>query len=95
MKKVFKNQSTLKLLGALGKEKTLSKNDFVNCQRFIQTVVYNWKENESYVQTRIKMYKEQVTKTSLALPPDQDSCYQAIKRAQYQTYLGKMSPNKH
>ena len=68
MKQFLKDQSTLQLIESLGKEQSLPAIDLDNCQRFIQTVMYNGKENESYVQTRVKMYQKQNVKTSLTLP---------------------------
>ena len=43
--------------------------------------MYNGKEQEGYIETRVRLYKNQSTKTSISLPPDPDSCKQTIKRA--------------
>ena len=44
------------------------------------------KEQGGYPETRVRLSKNQSTKTSISLPPDPDSCKQAIKRAHCQTY---------
>ena len=49
-------------------------------------VLYNGIENESLVETRIRLYKAMKTKSSQALPPDPDSMTEAIKRMHFQTY---------
>ena len=58
--------------------------------KFIQTVMYSGKDNESYVETRVRLYRQQATKSSLTLPPPPphpNSCVQAIKRAHHQNFL--------
>ena len=37
--------------------------------KFIQTVMYSGKDDESYVETRVRLYRQQATKSSLTLPP--------------------------
>ena len=49
--------------------------------------MYNGRHSESYINTRVHLYKAQVNKISISLPPDSDSCVQAIKRANYQAYI--------
>ena len=85
-KKLLKNPEKIHLIDSLGLTKDLSINDVENCQKFIQTVMYNGKEQEGYIETRVRLYKNQSTKTSISLPPDPDSCKQAIKRAHCQSY---------
>eukprot|EP00794_Sanderia_malayensis_P005090 gene5090-biopygen4150 len=48
--------------------------------------MYNGKVNESYLETRVRIYKSMKTKTSMSIPPDQDSVLQAIKRVHYQAF---------
>jgi len=85
-KKLLKSPAKINLINSLGLTKDLSINDEQNCQKFIQTVMYNGTEEEEYIATRVRLYKKQSTKTSIALPPDPDSCKQAIKRAHFQSY---------
>ena len=46
-------------------------------------VIYTGKDDEDYVETRIRLYK---SKSSMPLPPDPDSVVQVITRAHYQAY---------
>ena len=40
---------------------------------FIRTVLYNGYKKESYVNTRVRLYKGLKQKSSLTLPPDPDT----------------------
>ena len=82
----LENPEKIHLIDSLGLTKDLSTNDVENFQKFIKTVMYNGKEQEGYIETRVRLYKNQSTKTSISLPPDPDSCKQAIKRAHCQSY---------
>ena len=54
--------------------------------RFVQTVLYKGKLEESLVETRIRLYKGLKTKRSEALPPAPDSLTHAILRVHLQSY---------
>ena len=61
--------------------------DTINkCITFIETVMYGGHDDEEYVETRIRLYKRQNKKTSLSLPPDPNSCLQAVLRANHQSF---------
>ena len=85
LKKIMKDNSKLKWLDSLGESEVLSPEGLSAVTMFIQKVLYNGKENESLVETRIRLYKSMKTKSSQALPPDPDSIVQAIKRVHFQT----------
>ena len=55
--------------------------------KFIQTVLHAGSLEETYVKTRVHLYKTQKKKQSMTLPPDPSSCKQAVLRAQYQGYI--------
>ena len=76
----------LKLLGA-GME--LSEDGLNNCKTFIRTVVYRGRPNETYLQTRIRLYVQQSisSKSRLTIPPDEDSCNQVVYRAHLQAFI--------
>ena len=86
LKKVMKNPELLSMISNLGCKDTMSIDDIAECRKFIQTVMYNGKSTEDYLQTRIRLYKNQLKKTSLSIPPDSNSCTFAILRAHYQAY---------
>ena len=50
------------------------------CKDFIRVVLYKNKFDESYLQTRMRLYDNQTnaSKTTLSIPPDEDSCCQHI-----------------
>ena len=48
-------------------------------EKFIQTVYYSGKKEESLTEIRVWLYKQINTKTSQSLPPDEKSMLQAIK----------------
>ena len=54
--------------------------------KFIQTICYSGKPNESLVDIRVRLYKNQKIKGSVSLPADPDSMKQAILRVHHQLY---------
>ena len=83
---VIKESESLNLISALGETMLLGDADVEDCMKFIQTTLYAGCEEETYVETRIRLYKKQKQKISMNLPPDADCCRQAIFRAHYQAY---------
>ena len=62
-----------------------SEQDIYCLKTFTQTV-YSGKDNEDYLVTWIRLYKNLKSKSSMAIPPDPDSVVQVIKRAHHQVY---------
>jgi hypothetical protein len=87
LKKVLNDQSCLSLLSPLGQSEVVSTEVEENALKFLQTIVYAGKSNESYVGTRIRLYKNLKTKSSASLPADPDSIRQEIKRVHIQSYI--------
>ena len=85
-KEVLKKSSYLDLIECLGINKFLSNTDIDNCMTFIQTVLYGGNINEAYIETRINIYDNQRTKSSMTLPPDPNSATQVIFRAHNHCY---------
>ena len=85
-KKVLNNPSCMSMIENLGCLKELPERDIEDCTNFVQTVMYAGRQNEGYVATRIRLYKQQKKKTSLSLPPDPNSCKYAILRAHHQVF---------
>ena len=75
------------LLTNFGTILTDSDETFHDAIKFLQTVVYNGKDSESLVQTRISKYEKQKNKSSLCLIPDRSSCVEHLKRACLQTNI--------
>jgi len=97
LKKLIKDSSKYALLDSIGKTSSLTENAHAETLKFIQTVLYRGKEEETLVQTRIRLYQAMKTKSSQSLPPDPDSARQAILRIHYQVnywlrYAVKMVP---
>ena len=55
--------------------------------KFIQVGMYSGDKADTYMDTRIKMYHKQKCKNSVGLPPDPESCKQAISRADRSTNI--------
>ena len=73
----------LALIKCLGKNKSLSNADIENCMKFAQTVLYGGNIKEAYSGTRINIYWNQKTKSSMTLHPDPDCATQDTVRAHY------------
>ena len=86
LKKVMKNQDSLDHLSSLGESKELDLQSIKDIMVFVQTVMYSGRRDESYVDTRVRLYKAMKTKSSQSLPPDPDSIHQAVRRVHYQVY---------
>ena len=71
--RAIKTPNSLDLIKNLGCELKLPDEDIDNSVEFIRRFIYNGKKGEDLVDTRIRMYKEQVKKKTSALPPDPNS----------------------
>lgn len=67
------------MLESFGQDQSLQSEKIDNVKEFIRTVVYSGKVGESYVRTRVRLYKEMKSKSSSSIPPDPDSVEQAIR----------------
>ena len=54
----------------LSKNRSSSNTDIENSMTFTQTVLYGGNIDEAYPETRINIYGNQKTKSSMTLPPD-------------------------
>ena len=66
LKKVIKDPSSTLLISKLGTTVLLSDDDIEKAMQFIQTVMYDGKIQESYVSTRVRLYKNLKTKSSVS-----------------------------
>ena len=57
LKKLMKDNSKLELLDSLREAETLGHGELSAVSMFVQKVLYNGIENESLVETRIRLYK--------------------------------------
>ena len=85
-KKILSNQTKLKLIKERGKKDKLSDNHMESAKEFIRLVVYAGESSESYVDTRVRIYKNLKRKTPITIPPDPDSVECAIKWAHFQKF---------
>ena len=76
----FEKHRKLITLTALGVNIKFSDEYVEVCKRFIQIVMY------AGYNTRIRLFKQQRTKTTMRIPPDADSAKQAIHRIHHQVY---------
>ena len=77
LKKAMKN-TKMNLLRCFGNEED---DETKSAEKFLQTVMYPGKENESIIQTRSRMYGKQKQKASSSLIPDPSSLREHLKRA--------------
>ena len=87
MYKILKDPSLLHLIKQLGQHATLTDDAMRNLFFFVQTVLYGGNRKETYVETRVRLYKGLKNKSSLNLPADPDSMTQEIKRCHLQAYV--------
>ena len=57
-------------------------------KKFIQTLCYSGKEEESLTEIKVRLNEQMKTKTRLSLPPHGKSMLQAIKNIHYEVYDG-------
>ena len=86
LKEVFKNSSCLGLTECLGKSKSLSNADIEYFLTLFQIFPYGGTTEESCVITRISIFGNQKTKSSMILTLDPDFAIQVIYRVHYQCY---------
>ncbi len=86
-KKVLADKTKLGLLESLEQDRKLTEDGINNVREIVRSVIYSGKDNEDYVETRIRLYKSLKSKSSMSWPPDPDSVVQVIKRAHCQAYV--------
>ena len=74
------------LVDAVGQTKEVSVNGKQDTVKFIQMVCYNGMEEESLVQTCVRLYKKTKTQSLQSLPADPDSMNQNVLRVYHQIY---------
>ena len=84
--KIMKDNSLLQNIENLGKD-SIHDNIIENALSFVQTVLYGGNKNESYVETRVRLFRNLKTKSSIDLPADPDSMTEEIKRCHLQSYV--------
>lgn len=89
LKQIMKNPELIHLISEIGNENGVSQENLENARTFVQMVMYSGKYDESYVDTRVRLYKKMKQKSSASLPPDPASLKQAILRAHLQAHIWK------
>ena len=85
-KKIVKNEKLRLFLHNVGKEVDVKEMTIISMKRFFQLVLYCGKDDEDYVDTRVRMYTNMKVKSSAPLMPDPDSLLQEIKRIHLQCF---------
>ena len=75
LKKVIRKPDSIKLLDSIGREKDIHEEAIEDCKEFIRTVLYAGKNKETYLETRVRLYKTRKIKSSTSLPPDHGILY--------------------
>ena len=73
LKKCLNTKEKLRLLNTIGVSCKVSDTAIKDVEKFIQTVCYSGREEESLTETRVRLYKQMKTKTSQSLPSDEKS----------------------
>ena len=85
-KKCLSGKEKLRLLNTIGVSWKVSDMAVKNVEKFIQSVYYSGKKEESLTEIRLRLYRQVKTKTSQSLPPDEKSMLEAIKCILYYLY---------
>ena len=88
IKKSIKSLECLKLLDGFGDSADVSNNLHDGVSKFIQTICYNGQDDESLVETKVRLYMRMKVKSSLTLPPDPKSMKQHILRNAFSCLVG-------
>ena len=83
LKKCVNSKEKMKLSQDVGVPSSINEKTFGKVSKFIQTMCYTGKEDESVKETRVRIYKQLKTKTSQSIPTDEQSMLQAIKKIRY------------
>ena len=72
---------------ALAQGLSLEYDSIVNVKEMTRTIVYSGKVDASCLETRIRLHKEIISKSSLSIPPpDPDTVEQAIRRGNHHVF---------
>ena len=82
------------LLDGLGKASSIAENSIEKTKELIRTVFYSGRLTETYVETRMRMYKNLKVKSSSSIPPDPHSVEKVIKNVTYQVFQWLHSTEK-
>ena len=75
------------MLESFAQGQSLEYDKIVNVKEIMRTVVYIGKVDASCLETRIRLHKETISKSSLSIPPpDPDSVEQAIRRGNHHVF---------
>ena len=85
LKKMLKHEKT-HLLSQLGRSDQ-SVEDVTRAKCFFRTCMYSGSEQESFVETRIRMYNSQKVKASSSILPDESSTNEHLKRSDLQAWV--------
>ena len=76
----------MKLLKKLGEEEDIGVEAIASAKSFVQKAIYNGEDTETYLETRLRLYKCSNRKYLAGIPPDEDSLTQAILRVHHQVF---------
>ena len=85
--KVRRSTEAQLLISNLGKHVVLSQPDIKKCSTFLVKSIYDDKSSHIIAEARAKMWRGTKNKTTLRLPPDEDSFIQHLLRANYQAKI--------
>ena len=83
LKKMIKNKK-YHLLSSMGRSIS-NQSDNSDAKIFVQTCMYPGTGNETFTQTRLRMFNKQKIKSSMSILPDENSLNEHIKRSDLQS----------
>ena len=89
MKKLKADPEARELLSSVGMQASLSDETHYDMEQFILTKSYGCLSGSTCAEARAQKWRKQKKKNTLLLPPDSDSLYHHLQRANYLTYCLK------
>ena len=80
LRKLLRNKLLCQYLQNLGQETELSNHVLRNALKVVQCFIYSANPNKTYLESRVRIYKNLERKSSQLLPPDEKSAIEDIKR---------------
>ena len=84
--KCLNGKEKLRFLNIIDVSCSVSDTTVEDVEKVIQIVCYTGREEESFIETMVRLYKQMKTKTSQSLALEEKSMLQAIKCIHYQAF---------
>ena len=89
MKTLKSDPEARELLSSTGMQPSLSEGSHYDMEQFVLTKMYGCLPGSTCAEASVQKWRKQKKKNTLCLPPDSDSLYHHLQRANYLTYCLK------